>query len=111
MHFQVQNFLPTYSKMVTAFTPQRYIIRFCIALYSSQQILIVLAYYKFYATLYIGSCRHRYRIIAALNSAFGVAEMFFLLGASVVSSGENYGREAAYYVFCFNRNECCKHWF
>ena len=78
-HCNVPNYLPSVSASIGAYSPQKYIWRLTIALHSAPRYLVSMTYYKLF---------HSSTCLLTLNCV----EVSSLLGLSIISSTENFGK-------------------
>ena len=78
-HCGVPNYLPSVSASIGSYSPQKYVWRLTVALHSAPRYLVSIAYYKLF---------HASNFLLVLNCA----EISSLLGLSIISSTENFGK-------------------
>lgn len=82
-HCNVPNYLPSVSASIGAYSPQKYIWRLTVALHSAPRYLVSVTYYKLF---------HSSPCLLTLNCV----EVSSLLGLSIISSTENFGKYYQY---------------
>lgn len=91
-HCGVANYLPSISAAIASFSPEKYIWRFFIALHSAPRLLAAFAYRGLLLTSPLRPLGDRiwFEIGCHVACTINIAEIFFLLLLTSVSSTENY---------------------
>lgn len=87
-HCNVKNYLPSISAAIGSFSPQKYVWKLAICIHFVPRLMISRMYREYYSKVLQLQARYLVNTACMLN----VIENFALLGLTLVSSSQNYGK-------------------